>query len=164
VVGRKLAEAIGLDMQGAVETRSQILERNHSSQFNDLRGIEVSFQILKGRISDLCRRARYPLGIAEDCLFARVEIRAALELCKVGKLLFADALFSANGRINIDSKRASYNLCRAHAGERLEPWLDPLYSRERSSKSRVCLGNFWTVRERGKRDRHPTKPLCDLAV
>jgi hypothetical protein len=46
-------------------------------------------------------------------------MRAALEVRQLGQLLVGDALFSANGRVDVDSKRASRDLRRAYAGESL---------------------------------------------
>jgi len=162
MVGGKFAEAVALDMQGAVEACAQVLESDHGGQFDDLGRVEVPLQIVEGRIGDLCGRARHPLCVAQDRLFAGAEIRATLEIRKVGKLLVGDSLFSAHGRVNIDSEGTADDLRHTHAGERLEPRLDPLRSRERRAQRRVCLGNLGTVRERGQRYGNATEPLRDL--
>src|SRR5437764_14432568 len=60
MVGGKFAEAVALDMQGAVEACAQVLESDHGGQFDDLGRVEVPLQIVEGRIGDLCGRARHP--------------------------------------------------------------------------------------------------------
>jgi L-rhamnose isomerase len=84
MIGGQFAKAVGLDMQGAIETCAQVLVRDHGSQFDDLLGAEVPPQIIEGHIGDFCGRARHPLGVVQDCLFDGTEIRATLELREVG--------------------------------------------------------------------------------
>jgi hypothetical protein len=58
-------------------------------------------------VGDGGRRTSHVGGETKDELVALVKMRAGVELGKVVKLRFGDALFSADGRVDVDSKGTS---------------------------------------------------------
>lgn len=104
--GAELAfrEAFGGDVERAVETRAGVFPGDDGRELDELalgellaqRGVEI--------VGDVRWRAGKRGGEVQDEFLLFVEVRAGLELRDVVKLPFRDSGFSADGRVDIDSK------------------------------------------------------------
>jgi hypothetical protein len=100
-------EAFRLDVVDAVETSARVFPGNDSGEFNKLAFREVGAQGGVEFVGDVGGRAGELCGEAKDDFFDVVEVGAGLESPEVLKLLLGDALFSAHGRVDVDSKRTT---------------------------------------------------------
>lgn len=100
-----LGEAFGRDIVDTIETGTRIFPGDHGCQFDQLalgellaeRGIEF--------IGDVGRNPGEHGGELQHSLFACVKMRTQFESGQILKLLLGDAVFSAHGRVNVNSKR-----------------------------------------------------------
>jgi hypothetical protein len=100
-------EAFRLDVVDAVETGARIFPGDDGRQFDQLALGEMTTQGGVEFVGDVGGRAGELCGEAKDDFFDVVEVGAGLESRQVLKLLLGDALFSAHGRVNVDSKRTT---------------------------------------------------------
>ena len=104
--GAELAfgEAFGGDVESAVETRAGVFPGDDGGELDELPLGELLAQRGVEFVGDVRWRAGKRGGEVQDEFFLFVEVRAGLELRDVVKLLLSDSGFSADGRVDIDSK------------------------------------------------------------
>ena len=118
--GGAFREAFRFDAEAAVETSPKILPSNRRGQFHHLLWIEMLAQAAEQLLRDIGRRPRQCHGVAKDTLFQLGEGRAVFKGGQVGKLLLADSLPSAHGRVEVNSEWAADEHGRLEAGEQLQ--------------------------------------------
>jgi hypothetical protein len=99
-----LGEALGGDGEGTVEAGAVVFPGNCGRQFDEFALGKVIAQRSVEFVGDRGGSACHVGGEAKDELFAFVKVRAGLELGEVVKLCLSDTLFSADGRVDVDSK------------------------------------------------------------
>ena len=104
-----LGEAFGGNGEGAVEARTVIFPGNRGGEFDEFALREVIPQRSVEFVGDGGRRTRHVRGETKDEFFAFVKVRAGVELGEVAKLWLGDAFFSADGRVDVDSKRTAHH-------------------------------------------------------
>ena len=72
---RQPAETVALHLQGAIESRAHILERDSRSQIDDLLGVEMALEFLEYLVGNVNRGQRHLLGVAERRALGRREQR-----------------------------------------------------------------------------------------
>lgn len=109
--GAELAfrEAFGGDGESAVEASAMILPGDDGGELDKLTLGEVLAQGGVEFVGDSSGCARERGGETKDSLFALVKMRAGFKLRDVVQLLFGDVFFSANGRVDVNSKRAAHH-------------------------------------------------------
>ena len=99
-----LGEVLGFDSEDAVEPGAGVFPRDYGGEFDQLSlrkilakcGIEV--------VGNVTRNAGERDGEEENGFLNFAEMRTGFELREILQLLLGDALFSAHGRVNVDSK------------------------------------------------------------
>jgi len=107
--GAELAfgETFGGDCEGAVEARAVIFPTDDRGEFNELAlGKEATEGCIEF-VGNIGGRAGQSGGETEHRFFAVIKMGAGFELRDVVKLLLGDALFSAHGRMDVNSKRTA---------------------------------------------------------
>jgi hypothetical protein len=107
--GAKLAlgEALGGNSVSPVEAGAGVFPGDHGAEFDELPLGEALTQGGVKFVGDIAGRAGECGGKAENGFFGVIEVGARFELRQVVKLLLGDAFFSADGRVNVDSKGAT---------------------------------------------------------
>jgi len=100
-------EAFGGDVKGTIKTRARVFPGDDGGEFHELTLGELSAQGGVEVVRDVRGGAGQRDGEVQDELLLFVEIRAGFELRNVVELLLGDSGFSADGRVNVDSKRAT---------------------------------------------------------
>src|SRR6516225_10422709 len=95
MIGRQRAEAVALDLQCAIEARSEILERDCLSQFDHLLIAELRADLGEHLIGNLRGCTGHSLGIAQYCFFPPIEARTRFESGQRFELLVGNARVSA---------------------------------------------------------------------
>lgn len=104
---RPFAEVGGFDAEGMVKPGAVVLPGDSGRQLNQLRGIETRFELIEQSIWDFDRSARHGVGVGERELFGFRECRATGIVGKGLDLFLRDAVFSADRRGDVNSKRTS---------------------------------------------------------
>jgi len=102
-----LEEAFGGDVEGAVEAGAGILPSDDGGEFNELALGELPSQGGVEFVGNVGGCAGERGGEAEGEFFLIIEVGAGFELRDLVELLFGDSGFSADGRMNVDSKRTA---------------------------------------------------------
>jgi len=103
-----LAESFTLQSEGVVEPRPIILPGNGSRELHQLRVIEGFPQSREELIRHFHRRARHDVSIGENQLFDIGEHRARRIVGQSPYFFFGNAMLSADGRPDINSKRTAH--------------------------------------------------------
>jgi len=118
------AQVVTLDLEGAVETGSEILQGDRSRQFDNLGGGEESLQFFKHRVGNIRRRPAHAFSVTQHRLLAAIEMLAGLEYRNIFQLFVANPGLSAHGRVDIHSERTTDHLRGAHRRHDLEMRFD----------------------------------------
>jgi hypothetical protein len=98
---------VGFDGEGAVKARTAVLPGDDGAQLGQLAFGVLRAQSLVERVGNVGGSARQGDGQLQGELFAFIEPDAGLKLREIAKFFFANACFSADGRMDVDSKRAT---------------------------------------------------------
>ncbi len=104
-----LGETFRDNGEGAIEAGAIIFPGNCGAEFDELALGKVVPQRTVEFVGDRGGRMSHVARETKDEFFAFVKVRAAVESGEVVKLSFSDALFSADGRMHVDSKRTSHH-------------------------------------------------------
>src|SRR5258707_15605619 len=107
---RQPAKAVALDLQRTIESRAHILERDSSSQIDDLLRIEMPLDFLEDIVGNIDRGQRHLLCIAKRGALGRREQRILRILRECGEFLFAKSNPAATGSVDVDSENAANDL------------------------------------------------------
>jgi hypothetical protein len=99
-----LGEAFGGNGEGAVETGTVIFPGNRGGEFDEFALGKMIAQGGVELVGDCGGRTCHFGGKTKDEFFAFVKVTASVELGEVAKLWLGDAFFSADGRVDVDSK------------------------------------------------------------
>jgi hypothetical protein len=148
VMRRQPAETVALDLQGAIESRSHILERDSRSQIDDLLGVEMALEFLEYLVGNVNRGQRHLLGVAERRALGRREQRILGVLRECREFLIADSKLAATGSIDVDSKNAADHLRGAQTDHPLQGFRGDLGTLDRLHKDRHRERDAGTIRPR----------------
>ena len=120
------AEPFCLDPERVIEARAVILPGNHRGEFDQLRFIEPGSQAGEQRLGDFDRSGRHRVSVGEDDFLCLREQCTAAVIVEVLNLLLRDATLSADGRPDVDSKRAADQGRNAQRRQFLECGVDAM--------------------------------------
>ena len=123
MIRRKLAQPITGDLKCAIEPRAHILQRDHRSQLDDRLLIEVTAHIFENLVGHGDAALAHRLGHAQRGLFSIGEQRTGFEIFQRGDFLEADSVRSANGRVDVNSKRTADDLRGAYRHQPLDDFV-----------------------------------------
>jgi hypothetical protein len=106
---RALRESFGFDGKGAVETGAGVFPSDDGGEFDELALGKPCEQFGVEIVRHVSGSARQHGGEAQYEFFRLAEMGTRFKLRDVLKLLLGDPLFSADGRMNVDSKRAAHH-------------------------------------------------------
>jgi hypothetical protein len=120
MIRRQSAKAVAFDLQGTIEARAHVLERDSRGQIDDLLRIEVPLELVEDIVGNVNRAERHLLRIAQRGAFCRREQRILGILRKCRELLFAKSDSAATGSVDVYSKDAADHLRSAQTDHPLE--------------------------------------------
>jgi hypothetical protein len=100
-----LGEAFGGDIVDTIETGTRIFPGDDGRKFDQLAFGELLAERRIEFIGDVGRNPGEHGGEFQDSLFACVKMRTGFESRQILKLLLSDPVFSAHGRVDVNSKR-----------------------------------------------------------
>ena len=89
MIRRQSAKAVAFDLQGTIEARAHVLERDSCGQIDDLLRIEMPRELVEDIVGNVNRAERHLLCIAQRGALGRREQRILSILRERGELLFA---------------------------------------------------------------------------
>ncbi len=101
-------EALSFDAEGMVEPRTVVLPCDGGREFDELRLIKMLSQRGEKLVRHLDGRLRHGYAVVKHQLLKRGKYAALFVCGEFSKLLFRDAGCSADGRADVDSKRAAH--------------------------------------------------------
>jgi hypothetical protein len=99
------AEVLAFDAKGVVVPGPVILPGDCRGEFDQLCGGELLAQTSEESLGDLDRRLRHGVGVLENQSIQVRKVVTAAVIGKGGNLFGGDAVCSADGRTDVDSKR-----------------------------------------------------------
>ena len=114
------AKAVALDLQGTIEARAHVLERDSCGQIDDLLGIEMALEFFEDVVGNVNRAERHLLRIAQRGALGGREQRILGILRERGELFFAKSDSAATGSVDVYSKNAADHLRCAQTDHALE--------------------------------------------
>lgn len=162
---RSFGKTAGFNAEHTVESGLKVLPCNCRSQLHELAFGEITPQRREQFIGNLSGGPGQRHGRAHYILFSFSKLRAGLKLREIVELLVSElSIFSANGRMNVDSKRAPHEHGRFEHRKAFEPrrqraalLLQHVHSHELAQKRRVQCQYFHSCRHLS--DGAPCEPV-----
>jgi hypothetical protein len=145
MIGWKLTKLVARNFQRAIEARPHVLQRYGRYEFDDGLVVEVMADLVEHGIRHRDAALAHRLGQPQSGLFGIGEQRAMLEVFERGDFLEADSFLSANGRVNVNSKWTSDDLCGANGHQPLHRFVG-------------SFGKLYRRRHRGEAP-HDSRPI-----
>jgi hypothetical protein len=109
-----------------IEAGAVVFPGDGRSKFHELRFGEVFAQASEQRIGNFDRSASHGVGVFEHEAFECGEVEVSLIVGQIGDLIGSNAVRSAHGRANVDSKRASDQRRDAKLGQSFQLVVDEM--------------------------------------
>ena len=141
-------KALGLAAEGVIEARAVVLPGDCGGQFHQLAIFETRAQSCEQIRGHFHRRNGHGDSMAQHQLFDLGELRAGFKLREAHQLGFGDARLSADGRSDVDSKRAADQSgglyareCFEHRRDGVHPLLRQFHAARGGQQARLMRGD-----------------------
>ena len=128
---RPFAEALGFETERVIEPCPVIFPGDVGSEFHQLHFIELGVKLGQQSLGNFGWRVRHCIGIGEDNLLGLREQAAALIVVKVRNLFLRDAVLSADGRPDVDSKQTAHQRRDPQSRKLLQRPIDAMAGQKR---------------------------------
>ena len=115
-----LRKSLICDVEATIETRPEILPRDHAGQLDELFITELLSKMVDLFVGRGCRCRTQGGRVVQYVLLEIAERSAFSMLPKIEKLVFRDAMFSADGRVDIQSEQTPDHGRGLQAGQYLD--------------------------------------------